>query len=220
MPRFSSIVLCLFALASAGCQSWPFQQPVRTSYVTPAKRIATIEELGHRASKADAGRQQDSAVELARQIQTESDPLVRESIMRSIAQLQTPMAERVLTAGLKDEDSYVRQTCCRLLGKRGMPSAVAALEETLRADNNLDVRVAATKALGRLGSTDAIPAIAVALHDGDPALQYVGIQAMRLASGENMGNDVAAWQQLASRYMPPDQITPVLAEQPNAPTHY
>lgn len=214
MSRLLAIALCLNLLVLTGCQLWPFHRhPVRTSYITPTKRIAAIEEIGQRAMGADARQQEAAANELARQLQTEPDPLVRESIMKTVAPLQAPMAERILVAGLKDEDSYVRQACCRLLGKRRDPGIVEALKNTLQNDEDMDVRLAATKALGALGTKEAIPAIAIALNDSDHALQYMGMQAMQVASGERLGNDVATWQAFARRYQAAQKAAPALAEQ-------
>ncbi|HMO85056.1 MAG TPA: hypothetical protein PKC18_09080, partial [Lacipirellulaceae bacterium] len=36
-----------------------------------------------------------------------------------------------------------------------------------------------------------------AIKDRDPAMQFAGVKAMQSASGEKLGNDVAAWRQYA-----------------------
>lgn len=198
-----AVPFVLLIATSAGCQFWPFHTPVRTSYVTPAKRIAAVEALGKQASGDDDAKQRQLTDELARQIQSERDPLVREAIIRAVADFETPMAAQILIAGLKDEDLFVRQTCCRLLGKRRDPSTVAALEDVVRSDEDLDVRIAATNSLGALGTPNAIPAISLALHDRDPALQFAGVRAMRVASGKDLGNDVAAWRDFAVQFRSP-----------------
>lgn len=215
--RFA-VLICATLAAATGCSLWPFQKPVKTSFVTPAKRMAAIETLGEQASAATTEQQTHSADELARIIQTEDDPLVRESIVETIAKLQVPMASQVLMAGLNDADPHVRRKCCRLLGARRELGAIPALEETLRMDGDTEVRVAATRALGTLGVKESIPAIAIALHDRDPALQYVGVEAMKLASGEDIGNDVGAWRQLAARYAPADDAA--IAERPTPGTQF
>ena len=83
------------------------------------------------------------------------------------------------------------------LGKRGGPDASRVLAEALSGDTSVDVRIAATQALGEMRDPQAVPLLAVALEDPDPALQFRAVQAMRLASGKDLGNDVNLWRQYA-----------------------
>ena len=94
----------------------PWQDQERTSIVTPRMRIAAIQEIGARAADVDAEEQQKLTEQLATQIQTEPDPLVRQAIQESVGQFSTPLSQDVLIAGLQDEDLDVRLTCCQMLG--------------------------------------------------------------------------------------------------------
>jgi HEAT repeat protein len=204
--------------ACAGCQSmswpavWPFPERERTTYRGPAMRIDAIEELGEQASDVDSPEQAEIANQLARQIQVETDPLVRAAVIRAISKFRAPIAQQVLEAGLADEDADVRIACCRALGERGQTSSVNQLAQTLRGDSEQDVRLAAAEALGKIKTPESMSALVVALDDRDPAMQYVGVQSMKALSGKDYGGDVAAWRQFAAGGNPPEPPAPSIAE--------
>jgi HEAT repeat protein len=199
VSAFSRFACLTILLASAGCTSLPWQENERTSIITPAMRIAAIREGAARARDADSTEQQRSIDEMVAQIRTERDPLVRRAIQESIAEYQVPLARDVLIAGLKDDDVEVQMTCCRKLGERAEPESIAALREVLQASDNLDLRLAATDALGQINTPEAIEALSVAIKDRDPALQYAGVEALKNLSGQDLGNDVKAWQQFTEQ---------------------
>jgi len=201
---------CVFAVAvlafAVGCQAWPFGAKERTSIITPAMRTAAVQEMAARADRADSAEQLRLTDQLAMQIRTEPDPLVRQAIQATIAEFPTPLALDVLIAGLQDDDLDVRLTCCRKLGQRSEPRAIQSLSSALKNDEELDVRLAAVDALGQIHSPESIPALATALNDRDPALQYAGVQALQAISNQDFGNDVEAWRQYAEGENP--QIAP------------
>jgi len=197
----------LALVAVAGCTSipWvptPWQEQERTSIITPRMRIAAIQEMGARAGDADAEGRQRMTEQLATQIQTEPDPLVRQAIQESIGQMSTPLASHVLIAGLHDDDLDVRLTCCHLLGQQGDPSVISALSVALETDNALDVKLAAIDALGQIQSPQSVAALAKAVNDRDPALQYAGVEALKSVSGQDLGNEVAIWREYAASEQP------------------
>ena len=190
----------LWAIGLSGCSLWPFADRDRTSYVTPSDRVAAVEEIGRQATGSESPEQEQLALQLARQIQTEEDPLVREAIVRAASQFRTPMADRMLVAALNDSDPYVRQTACKLIGRRQDASAVAALGEIARTDDDVDVRLAATRALGELRHPSAVEHLSSGLHESDPAIQLATVESLQLVSGEDLGGDVGAWREwVASR---------------------
>ncbi|QDT00305.1 HEAT repeat domain-containing protein [Adhaeretor mobilis] len=200
LTLFSLAMGCVLVLP--GCSAWPFRQKERTSLITPAMRMAAIREVGPRAEKSDAQQQCEYCEQLATQIQTEPDPIVRRTIQETIAKFDQPLAERVLLAGLQDDDADVRVACCRKLGERGKPAAVKALSTLVTEAEEIDVQLAAVDALGKIKSPESIQAIALALENRDPAMQYAGVQAMQQVSDENLGNDVAAWRAFAASKLP------------------
>lgn len=190
------------AVSALGCTSWPFAEKERTSIITPGMRMAAVREFGPRAEKADAVEQQRLCEQLALHIQTEPDPLVRQEIQNTVAKFSTPLALKMLLAGLQDDDLNVRLTCCYRLGERDDASAIGPLRTAVETDHELDVRLAAIDALGKIHSTESVAALGVALADRDPAVQYASVQALKSASGQDLGNDVAVWQQYVSGETP------------------
>ena len=71
-------------------------------------RVAAVREIGLQAQRADREQQIRLTEQLATQIRTEPDPLVRLAIQESIAEFSVPLARQVLLAGLQDEDLDVR----------------------------------------------------------------------------------------------------------------
>lgn len=210
--------MILWLAASAGCQSlsrpqmWPFPERERTTYQTPALRVNAIQEFATRSSGVDSPEQREITDQLARQMQVEPDALVRQAVVNAIAEFRTPMSQQVLEAGLADQNEAVRMACCQALGRRGEAASVPKLDQALRSDKNIDVRLAAAAALGNIKSPDAIQALAVALDDRDPALQYAGVQSMKSITGQDYGPDVQAWRQAAAGGAAPSPSTPSLAE--------
>jgi hypothetical protein len=211
-------LLAVVLLAPAGCQSipwpqvWPFPEPERTTYHTPAMRADAIEQFAMRSTGVDSAEQREITDQLARQMQIEPDPLVRKAVAGAIAEFRTPMAQQVLEAGLADDDRAVRVACCQALGRRGEAASVASLANVLRNEKDIDVRLAAAEALGHIKSPEAIQTLVVALDDRDPALQYVGVQSLKSITGEDFGPNVAAWRTFATGGTPPTPPTPSLAE--------
>jgi HEAT repeat protein len=191
---------------------WPFPEYERTTYHTPSMRVEALEEFGARSTGTDSPEQREITDQLAKQMQVEPDPLVREAVVRAIAEFRTPMAQQVLEAGLSDEDEAVRVACCKALGRRAEAASVKSLANSLRADEDIDVRLAAADALGKIKSPEALQAIRVALDDRDPAMQYAGVQSMKSMTGQDYGPDVQAWRQVAAGETPQPTETPTLAE--------
>jgi HEAT repeat protein len=96
-------------------------------------------------------------------------------------------------------------TACEALGELGGPESGRLLGQALSHDTSVDVRIAATKALGEMNDPQAVPILAVALEDPDPALQFSGVEAMRMATGKDLGNDVNRWREFAKN---PDPNVP------------
>lgn len=207
-------VLC----AGAGCSTilgyrgWPLPEHDHTSFHTPKMRLDAIKQFAARADGTDSSAQREYVDQLARQIQIEPDPLVRQAIIRATSEFRTPLAYQILEAGLKDDSDLVRLASCQSLGARQETRAVASLATVIRDDDDKDVRLAAVEALGKIKDPSAVAALAVALDDRDPALQYVGVQSMKSITGKNYGGDVAAWRQVAAGESPPEPPAPSIAE--------
>jgi len=211
---YTPLLVLLTLAAWTGCSMWPFMSEQQTSIITPSMRESTIREMGARAEQADSTEQQRITDQLAQQIRTEPDPLVRLAIQETVAEIDTTLAEMILLAGLNDTDRDVRMVCCRKLGQRAAKSdnmanhhsSITELKRVLEQDQDIDVRFAAVHALGKIPSTESVQALSGALHDHDPAMQYAGVQALKRVSGQDYGNDVESWRQYADGENP--QIRP------------
>jgi HEAT repeat protein len=206
--------------AAVGCADldflpyWmPFQPPPSDKVegvVTPAERIAELRKLADNAGGGAEEKAKTSA-KLAAAIRKEQDPLMRMEIVRALGRYPSPEADEVLKAALSDDDPAVRQAACEAWGRRADKTAIDLLGETLRGDVNIDVRLAAAKALGSTHNPAAMKPLAEALDDANPAMQYRAMLALREATGKDLGNDVARWQQYVKGELP--EPKPSLAEQ-------
>lgn len=226
VPTCAALATVIALVALTGCQSffgyrgWPFPEHDRTSFHTPSMRIDTIEQFASRSDGTDSQEQRDYTDQLARQIQIEPDPLVRQAIIRATAEFRTPLAYQIVEAGLRDESTHVRLAACEALGKRAEARSVAALGRAVREDEDQDVRLAAVEALGRIKDPSAVQAVAAALEDRNPAMQFVGVQSMKSITGKDYGPNVETWRQVAAGENVPDPPAPSIAERIRSVTRF
>jgi HEAT repeat protein len=205
------LALSVVALCS-GCAStdelatwWPWYVPDQTADLAkygPISRqkieqLQQLRELGTPPA--------DLHTTLADQLGRESDPMVRLEVVRTLAAFPSDQSRVIIAAALRDPDIDVRMTACEALGELGGPESGRLLGQALSHDTSVDVRIAATKALGEMNDPQAVPILAVALEDPDPALQFSGVEAMRMATGKDLGNDVNRWREFAKN---PDPNVP------------
>jgi HEAT repeat protein len=153
------------------------------------------------------------AQQLAGDFQHEQDPLIRAQIIRTLAVYPGPVSDSVLHQAVKDPDNDVRTADCDSWGQRGNAEAASVLVGILNSDTDHDVRIAAVRALAHTHQQVAITALAGALEDKDPAMQYCAVVSLRDVTGQDLGNDVNQWRQYAkdNRLKPLDP-SPSLAE--------
>ena len=193
----------LFILgANAGCQSGmsvealnPFASRDRVSIATPTERADSIRALAEQSTGTDTPEQQAIVADLVAQLRDEHDPLIRETMLVTLSEFNTPLAAEAVLAGLSDTDPFVRRTCCRVLGENPSEEGAIKLTSVLREDSDFDVRVAAARALGAAPGGQQV--LVAALEDRDPAMQYVGVTAMKELTGKDLGGDVSAYIALA-----------------------
>ncbi len=212
MLRFSGTAVWLCLLASAaGCARngahqnaflLPWQERPETvpGVKSPQERISELKAVASAATPTVGMSEQ-----LAREIQQEQDPLVRLHIVRALAKIPDATASAVLHAGLEDPEKLVRVACCEAWGQRGGPEAVQELTTVLEAESDVDVRMAAARALGETKNTAAVAPLASVLSDNDPAIQRRAIQSLKAVSGKDYGYDVQAWRQYAAGESVPDK---------------
>jgi hypothetical protein len=199
------------ALLLAGCSvashlpGWPFfgAKEDKTSYLTPPKQIARLRETAETAPAKSPAERERIAVDLGRWMRDEKDPILREEIVRALARIDAPTAKRLLGAALQDPVAPIRVAAVEAIAEQGGPGAVEILGAALQKDDNIDVRLAAARGLGKLKDPRAMPALAAALESPDPALQYRAMQSLKSATGKDFGDDVSAWREYAQGGNPP-----------------
>jgi HEAT repeat protein len=159
-------------------------------------RLEKIKRQGIAAAKASPTEQEEIARALAAQIQQESNPVLRQEIVKSIANCKNPLAELVIRAGLNDKNRDVQIESCRAWGERRSAESVPILSQVLRnEDADLDVKLAAVTALANSGNEEAVAVLSVALAKGaDPALQHQAVLALQELTDRDFGNDLVAWR--------------------------
>jgi HEAT repeat protein len=90
-----------------------------------------------------------------------------------------PPALPALSAMLKNPASNTRSVAARTLGQMGLDGAMPVLVEVLQNDAFPYVRCDAARALGEIGSHDAVFHLAAMLKDGDRSVRNAVIRALR-----------------------------------------
>jgi HEAT repeat protein len=111
----------------------------------------------------------------------------------------------MLTAGLKDSDRDVRIICCETVGQHKPADAAKLLMEVLASDTEIDVRLAAARALGEFKDDPAVVvALGTALDSNDPAMQYRAVQSLRKTTGKNYDDNINTWREYVKGNNPPE----------------
>ena len=102
----------------------------------------------------------------------------RAAAVRALSNLDAPNVARYLTAGLSDEDMWVRYFSARGLGRRGSQEAIAVLERVIAIEKFHHVRIAALDSLGQIGGKHASGIVAKLLGDEDTDLALAAVSAL------------------------------------------
>ena len=203
----TALLACLLValLAAPGCAGWrPWRNREKEARLaekygpTAKQRIESLQEQAKKAKGGNGGDQVTFTRELMRELLEEHDPRVRCEILQTAADFDTPAAVAICKGALQDPDERVRTTACEVWGERGGAEAVQLLSQRFQTDAELDVRLRALRMLGKLEDKEAIPVLARALEDPDPAVQYRAVAALKQVSGRDLGNDVNAWRAWAA----------------------
>lgn len=201
--RFTSISLCGGALWLSGCagagekSNWslPFAKTSDQAQApTPAERIEELRSLAKQAAEMPAADQQQKSEELVRVLNNEPDLLVRIELLRTLGNFPTLPAGAALYAAMQDSDRDIRMACCEAWGRRGGPDAAKVLGEVIRSEQDSDVRLAALRALAQVKDPATVAAIAPALEDPSPAMQWRAVRSLESVTGKSFGDDVNAWR--------------------------
>jgi HEAT repeat protein len=90
-----------------------------------------------------------------------NDSRVRRETIRAISGIRDALSEEMMIAALADEDAGNVQVAARYLGSMKLRKAVPALQEVARGDGrgnrDVETRIDAIEALGRIGAPEAVP---------------------------------------------------------------
>ena len=140
------------------------------------------------------------AIELAEIVKDNQVLLLRLNAVRLLGELNCPEANVALEQALNDPDPDIRIEAVQSWQQKPARIAIAQLQGVIGSDTNTDVRLAATRALGSFTGENAVRALAMALTDSDPALQVRATESLKNATGQDIGADVAAWQDFVQQY--------------------
>ncbi len=158
-------------------------------------RLEELDGLRRDVPRMSMAEQDQLAVRLNRAVVEDPSVIYRAEATRTLGTLSTPRAAEGLHHATGDPEPSVRSAACQAWGERGDAQALQMLGQLLRTDADLDVRIAATRELGRFSDPAAVNALAVALDHQDPALQLRAMRSLEQVTGEDFGNHVPAWRQ-------------------------
>lgn len=110
----------------------------------------------------------------------DDDETIREEAFAQLQRLEPSDAVTYLVEATKDPDWRVRTIAVHTLGRLGKVAddAIPTVIEVAQADENSNVRFAATKALGEFGSISVEPVLIEALEDPDENIRLAATQAL------------------------------------------
>ena len=198
------IAVCI-ACCLAGCATWsPWKSEKQVAQerekygLTADQRIKELAEKSKAVQAAEPAEQERFSQEIATAMVSEHDARVRCVMLDAVVPLDTAMATAICKGAMQDPDPRVRMAACAAWGTRGGSEAVELLAARYQTDSELDVRLRALRCLGDLGDKAAVPVLAKALEDSDPAVQYRAVGALKKVSGRDLGDDVNKWREWAA----------------------
>lgn len=161
---------------------------------TANQRVGKVKEMAAAARREGGPAEEAFTAELVRTMLAEHDPRVRAEILEVAVTFETPAALSICRGALEDPDAKVRMAACDAWAERGGDEAVQLLSHRYQTDTDIDVRLEAVRMLGAVKDEAAIPALARALEDPDPAVQYRAVASLKKVSGRDLGDDVNRWR--------------------------
>lgn len=223
--RAAIALLALMLCAVPGCVDGPFPrmaewnpwytkqwQKDEAKGPTFHKRFAELRSLQAQAASLSPGEQAAYINQLAVLIRSDSNPVIRAEVVRTLALFPNQAILSPLRQAMTDEEPSVRIAACRAWGKVGGSEGLQSLAERVSKDENLDVKICAAKELGQFQDQAAVVALGPALDESDPALQYQAMQSLKSCSGRDFGVNVASWREFVAGGNPPRPESPSIAQ--------
>jgi HEAT repeats/PBS lyase HEAT-like repeat len=181
-------------------QRWEQEEQIANSVFERKEQMASLvtEAQGNAGAGLDRAARELSQIAL-------SDPILinRMEAIRQLGNLDCPAAWDALRRAINDPDPQVRLVVVRSWTRMSASQAVPALSAAFAADADVDVRLAAVRALGSFPGEASVRALAPALRNADPAIQLRATEALAQATGESFGPDVQAWSHYVNQTVGP-----------------
>ncbi len=219
------IVVGIVGMASllTGCADGPLWKAgkytpwARNQWAAEEQIADTLFARKRKMSEAVASVQGAPVEEQQRVAKTISEVVLRDSVLllrlhgvNLLGKLNCPGALQTLRAASTDNSADIRIAAIKSWRSMPAETAIPQLQNIIGSDTNIDVRLAATRALGSFNGQQAISAASLALEDKDPALQLRAVESLQRITGESLGRDVSKWQQYVSQVKP--QSSPTATE--------
>ena len=218
------LAVCIGCLFATGCaegvlwksgkyapwvrDKWAAEEQIADTLFTRKRRM---NESVASVANAPIEQQQPVAEKLAEVVHRDPILLIRLHAVKLLAQLNCPKAVQTLDEASTDPNSDVRIAAINSLQTMSPEIAIPRLQEVIGSDSDVDVRLAATRALGNFQGQSAVGALSLALDDRNPALQIRATESLARSTGQDLGRDVGAWQKYVAQVLPqsmPDQSAP------------
>jgi hypothetical protein len=132
-------------------------------------------------------------VRLYRLLLDDPDPTVRAACLAALGRNGSPSDGPAFVDHLRHEASFVRWESAKALQKVHYPAAIRPLINTMREDEDVDVRMAAAAALGQYRERFVFDALIGALNDRDFGVREAASQSLFTLTGQDLGVDSVAW---------------------------
>jgi hypothetical protein len=220
--RWLARLLLLTVILTAGCAEGPLWRagkysPWARNHWAAEEQIAdTLFERKRRMNESVAAvenapveDQQKVADGLVEILHRDPVLLLRLHSVQLLGKLNCPAAVEALVDASHDHNSDIRIASIKSWASLPPETAIPNLQEMIGSDTNVDVRLAATRALGGFSGQRAVAAISLALDDRNPALQLRAAESLQAVTGEQFGRDILAWKKYIQNIAPTqDRISP------------
>ena len=176
---FSSLVSMVLSLLAIVYSSMNLLSDV-SGLKTSSEKYSYISNLlrGQEGNPANLMNQNQKDTEFCIKALDDENPEVRAIAAEALGQMKDPRAVDALLGLLEDNNSGVRTTTVRTLGKIGTENTVKPLIKQLAADKNPDFRICAIEALGNLNDKLAIEPLIKSLEDKVPEVRIAAARSL------------------------------------------
>lgn len=159
-----------------------------------SEKIEALKLVSYEESSAAA-----TSEKLTQFLAKEQHPIVRANLINTLAAYNTEKSNLALKLSMEDPSPIVRSAGCKAWATRTTPEAVQALSDRAIKDSEVDVRIAAIRALsGYKDNAEVLKTYAITLDDRDPAVQYNTMTALGQVTGKDFGGQVSLWKDYLS----------------------